>query len=238
MTTDRPVRPAVPETALDMAAMIDHTLLKPQATVSDVERLCAEASRHRFASVCVNPVHVAHAAMRLAQSRVAVCTVVGFPLGANAPGTKADEARRAIAEGALEIDMVLFVGGLKAGEDGRVRDDISGVAAVCREGGALCKVILETCLLNDDEKVRACRLCVAAGAQFVKTSTGFGSAGATVEDVELMYAVVAPAGVRVKASGGVRTLEDARRMIAAGASRIGTSGGVDILKAMGGGSAA
>ncbi len=236
--TDKQTRPVVPETAAEMAAFIDHTLLKPQATAEDIARLCGEAARYRFASVCVNPVHVAYAAKHLAAPRVPVCTVVGFPLGANAPGTKADEARRAIGEGASEIDMVLFVGGLKAGEDGRVRDDIAGVAAVCREGGALCKVILETCLLNDDEKTRACRLCVTAGAQFVKTSTGFGSGGATVDDVARMYAAVASAGVRVKASGGIRTLADARRMIAAGASRIGTSGGVDILKAMDGGQSA
>lgn len=236
--TDTQVRPVVPGTAAEMAAFIDHTLLKPQATAADIARLCGEAARYRFASVCVNPVHVAHAAKHLAESRVPVCTVVGFPLGANAPATKADEARRAIGEGASEIDMVLFVGGLKAGDDGRVRDDIEGVVAVCRVGGALCKVILETCLLDDGEKARACRLCVAAGAHFVKTSTGFGSGGATVEDVALMHAAVVSAGVKVKASGGVRTLGDARRMIAAGASRIGTSGGVDILKAMGGGQSA
>lgn len=236
--TDTQVRPIMPKTAAEMAAFIDHTLLKPQATAADIVRLCDEAARYQFASVCVNPVHVAHAVKHLAASRVPVCTVVGFPLGANAPGTKADEARRAIGEGALEIDMVLFAGGLKAREDGRVLDDIAGVATVCRQGGALCKVILETCLLNDEEKTRACRLSVAAGAHFVKTSTGFGSGGATVEDVALMYAEVASAGVRVKASGGVRTLEDARRMIAAGASRIGTSGGVEILMAMDGGPSA
>lgn len=230
--TAEPIRAPMPRTAAEMAALIDHTLLRPQTTPNEISRLCDEATLYRFASVCVNPVYVSEAVRRLAQSRIAVCTVVGFPLGANAPAAKADEARRALGEGAREIDMVLFVGGVKAGEDARVHDDIAGVVAECRAAGALCKVILETCLLANAEKDRACRLCVAAGADFVKTSTGFSTGGATAEDVALMYGVVAPSGLKVKASGGVRSLGDARRMIAAGASRIGTSGGIDILRAM------
>ncbi len=232
--TAEPTRAAVPRTAVEMAALIDHTILKPQATPSDIARLCDEASLHRFASVCVNPVYVAESARRLERSRIPVCTVVGFPLGASSPAAKAAEAARAIGEGAREIDMVMFVGGVKSGEDARVMDDVAGVVAVCRAAGALIKVILETCLLTNPEKERACRLCVSAGADFVKTSTGFSTGGATAEDVALMYATVAPSGLKVKASGGVRSLEDARRMIAAGASRIGTSGGIEILRAMNG----
>ena len=232
--TAEPIRAVMPRTAAEMAALIDHTILKPQTTPSEIARLCDEATLYRFASVCVNPVYVVEAARRLEKARIPVCTVVGFPLGAGAPATKVDEARRAIGEGARELDMVIFVGGLKAGEDARVHDDIAGVVAVCRAAGALCKVILETCLLTNAEKDRACRLCVAAGADFVKTSTGFSTGGATAEDVALMYAVVAPSGLKVKASGGVRLLEDARRMIAAGASRIGTSAGIEILRAMNG----
>jgi len=232
--TAEPIRAAMPRTAAEMAALIDHTILKPQTTPTEIARLCDEAALYRFASVCVNPVYVVEAARRLEKPGIPVCTVVGFPLGAGSPASKADEARRALAEGAREIDMVIFVGGLKAGEDARVHDDIAGVVAACRAAGAVAKVILETCLLTNAEKDRACRLCVAAGADFVKTSTGFSTGGATAEDVALMYAVVAPSGLKVKASGGVRSLEDARRMIAAGASRIGTSAGIEILRAMSG----
>jgi deoxyribose-phosphate aldolase len=232
--TTKPVRGAAVRTAAEMAAMIDHTLLEPQATPSDIERLCREAVVHQFATVCVNPVYVAEAWRILEGAPSTVSTVVGFPLGATLSAAKADDARRAIDEGASEIDMVLFIGGLKAGETARVRDDIAGVVAVCEAGHALCKVIIETCLLTNPEKERACRLCIEAGADFVKTSTGFSTRGATVEDVTLMAGIVTSAGLRVKAAGGVRTLEDARRMIAAGASRIGTSSGVEILRSMSG----
>lgn len=220
---------SVPSPAV-LAAMIDHTLLKPQATRAEVARLCDEALEHRFASVCVNPVFAADVARRLAGSPVKACTVVGFPLGASAPEAKADEARRAVDDGALEVDMVLFVGGLKAGEDSAVRDDIAGVVRACRQGGAACKVIFETCLLDDAEKTRACEFCIEARADFVKTSTGFSTGGATVEDVALMSRLVRPRGLGVKASGGVRTLADTLRMIAAGATRIGTSSGTAILR--------
>jgi len=205
-------------------------LLKPDGTRADVDRLCGEALEHGFAAVCVNPVFVAGVARRLAGSAVRACSVVGFPLGASAAAAKADEARRAVEEGAREIDMVIFVGGLKAGEDDAVRDDIAGVAGVCRAAGARCKVILETCLLTDAEKERACALCVAAGADFVKTSTGFSTGGATAEDVALMSRAVRAHGLGVKASGGIRTLADARRMLEAGATRLGTSSGVAIVR--------
>ena len=232
------IRDPMPRTPAELAAFIDHTLLKPQATPADIVRLCREATLHRFASVCINPVYVAEARRSLDGTSVAVCTVIGFPLGAATPSMKIAEAREAIADGATEIDMVIHVGAMKAGEDARVRDDVAGVVAVARSGGAVCKVILETCLLSTEEKGRACRLCIEAGADFVKTSTGFSTGGATAEDVALMAGIVRPAGLRVKASGGVRTIEDARRMIAAGASRIGTSSGVDLVRAMSGGSAA
>lgn len=224
--------PAMPATATALAAMIDHTLLKPDATGADIERLCAEAVDFGFVAVCVNPVFVATARERLAGTDVRVCTVAGFPLGSNEAGTKADEAARAIDHGALEIDMVLFVGGMKEGRHEVVRNDVAGVASSCKARGALCKVILETCLLTPGEIETACRLCVEAGADFVKTSTGFSTGGAMADDVERMWRVVSPAGVRVKASGGIRTLDDALRMIAAGASRIGASSGVQIVRAM------
>lgn len=223
-----------PSAALaDVAGSIDHTLLKPNATLSDIDRLCEEAARFRFASVCVNGLWVRRCAERLAGSGVAVCTVVGFPLGASAPEVKAFEARRAIEDGACEIDMVLSVGALKSGQDDFVREDIAQVAAVCRAGGARLKVILETCLLSDEEKIRACRAAMAAGADFVKTSTGFSTGGATVQDVALMRRTVGPV-MGVKASGGVRTAEDARAMIEAGATRLGASASVAIARGGGG----
>lgn len=213
-----------------IAGMIDHTLLKPEATRVDVKALCAEARIDAFASVCVNPVFVADAKAFLAGSDVAVCTVVGFPLGANATDTKADEAARAIEDGATEIDMVLAIGALKARDDLYVERDIAAVVEVCRNGGALCKVILETCLLTDDEKIRACDTAIGAGADFVKTSTGFSKGGATVEDVALLYEAVKEAGLGVKASGGIRTLADFNAMVGAGATRIGASAGVKIIE--------
>lgn len=205
---------------------IDHTLLKPEATSAMIDKLCDEAKQHDFASVCVNPFWVKRAAERLAGSQVAVCTVIGFPLGANTPEVKAAETRDAIANGAAEIDMVLNVGALKSGDQESVKRDIAAV--VNAAGGVLVKVILETGLLTDEEKVVACKLCVEAGANFVKTSTGFGPGGATVEDVALMRKTVGPA-IGVKASGGVRDRSTALAMIKAGATRIGASAGIAIV---------
>ena len=220
----------LPRSEHELAGLIDGTLLKPAATRDDILRLCDEALQQRFAAVCVNPIFLAEVARRLAGSPVKPCTVVGFPLGASVTAVKMEETRRAIGEGALEIDMVLFVGGLRAGEKDLVRDDIAAVVKACREGGACCKVILETCLLTTDEKAAACLLCLDAGADFVKTSTGFSTGGATAEDVALMAGLVRTQGLGVKASGGIRTATDARRLIEAGATRIGTSSGVQILR--------
>jgi deoxyribose-phosphate aldolase len=215
---------------MNIAGLIDHTLLKPEATATDIERLCREAMEFGFWSVCVNPFNVRQAAMCLKGSTVKVCTVVGFPLGANLTETKVYETRFALRDGASEIDMVLNVGALKAGDDSVVRSDIQTVVQACREGHALCKVILETGLLTDIEKTGACQLCVEAGANFVKTSTGFGTGGATVADVALLARLVKPHGLSVKAAGGIRSLADLRKMVAAGATRIGTGSGVNILK--------
>lgn len=212
-----------------LAAMIDHTLLKPDATEEQVRKVCAEAIEHGFYSVCVNPTYVRFCATQLAGSKVLVCTVVGFPLGANLPAVKAFEAEKAIDDGAREIDMVLNIGALKGGALPAVEDDIAAVVRVCHAAGVLCKVILETGYLNDAEKVEACRRAVAAGADFVKTSTGFGPGGATAADVALMRATVGPS-VGVKAAGGIRTYQAAREMIAAGANRIGASASVQIVQ--------
>jgi len=214
----------------DIARFIDHTLLKPDATAMDIRRLCAEGRENGFASVCVNPVWAELAAAELEGSDVKVCTVAGFPLGATPPENKAAEAERAAAGGAVEIDMVINIGALKEGDDDAVRDDIRAVAGACARGGAILKVIIETALLTDDEKRRACRLAREAGAAFVKTSTGFGPGGATVEDVALMAGEVSGSGMGVKAAGGIKTLADARRMIAAGATRLGASAGVAIVR--------
>lgn len=227
MSTSPSVRP---RTLAALAGMMDATVLKPQATRAEVVRLCEEARRVGAAAVCVNPIFVPEVKARLAGSPVAVCTVVGFPLGAVPTETKVGEACRAIQEGATEIDMVLWVGGLKAGERDAVRDDISTMANVAHIRGAQLKVIFETCLLTDGEKRLACELCVAAKADFVKTSTGFSSGGATVEDVRLMSRAVSAAGVGVKASGGIRTLKDALAMIDAGATRLGLSAASAILE--------
>ena len=212
-----------------VAAMIDHTLLKPEATRSDIETLCREAAQYKFASVCVNPTWVATCGRLLAGTSVKVCTVIGFPLGATTADTKHFETRRAIFDGAREIDMVINVGALKSGDLRVVERDIESVTAPCREVGAVSKVIIETALLTDDEKVTACTLAKAAGADFVKTSTGFASGGATAADVALMRRVVG-AEMGVKASGGVRDLEGLKAMVAAGATRIGASAGVRIVQ--------
>ena len=212
-----------------LATYLDHTLLKPDATVAQIDELCGEALEHGFASVCVNGSWVRRCAEVLAGSGVLVCTVVGFPLGAMAPEVKAYEARRAIEDGACEVDMVLAVGALKSGDDAYVRRDIAGVVEVAHRLGARVKVILETCLLTDAEITRACELAKRAGADFVKTSTGFSKGGATVDHVALMRRVVGPA-MGVKASGGVRDQADAAAMIAAGATRIGASASVAIVR--------
>ena len=211
----------------EVASLIDHTLLKPDATRDQVDKLCDEAARHAFKSVCVNPTWVGHAARRLTGTGVEICTVIGFPLGATMPDAKAHEARRAQDDGATELDMVLNVGRLKSGDDAAVRDDIAAVVGAARPG-VLVKVILETCLLTDEEKVRACRLSREAGAHFVKTSTGFSSGGATAHDIALMRRTVG-SGLGVKASGGVRTRDDVMEMVKAGATRIGASAGVAII---------
>jgi deoxyribose-phosphate aldolase len=212
-----------------VARLIDHTLLKPEATPAQVERLCDEARRYGFASVCVNPVYVKLAAEKLAGSGVAVCTVVGFPLGATTTSIKVQEAQQAMADGASEIDMVIHIGALKAGDHDAVQKDIAAVAAACHAGGALLKVIIEAVLLSDKEKVIACQLAQAAGADFVKTSTGFAGGGATVEDVRLMRRAVGP-HMGIKAAGGVRSYADAMAMVEAGATRIGASAGVEIVE--------
>ena len=210
-----------------LAKYIDHTLLKPDATEAQIEQLCAEAREYGFASVCVNSCYASLAARLLAGSDVAVCCVIGFPLGAATTAAKAFEAADAAQNGATEIDMVINVGAAKDGRWDDVETDIAGVAAAI-EGKALLKVIIETCLLTDGEKIEACRAAVRAGADFVKTSTGFSKAGATAADVALMRKTVGPA-IGVKAAGGIRTCADAMKMIEAGASRIGASAGIAIL---------
>ncbi|HEX5474305.1 MAG TPA: deoxyribose-phosphate aldolase [Vicinamibacterales bacterium] len=212
-----------------IAAVIDHTLLKPDATTTDIERLCREAAEFHFATVCVNPTWVALCAARLRGTGVGVCSVVGFPLGATTADVKQYETRRAIFDGASEIDMVVNVGALKSGELRLVERDIDAVACACRDGGAVSKVIIEAALLTEDEKVTACTLAKAAGADFVKTSTGFGPGGATAADVALMRRVVGD-GMGVKAAGGVRDLAGLQAMVAAGATRVGASAGVKIVQ--------
>ncbi len=217
------------EAARRVARYIDHTLLKPEATRDEILKVCEEGARYGFASVCINPTWVREAACALRGSGVKVCTVIGFPLGANAPDTKAYEARRAIFDGAGELDMVINVGALKSNTDALVERDIRSVTDVAREAGCISKVIIETALLTDDEKVRACRIAKEAGADFVKTSTGFSRGGATVADIALMRRAVG-AAMGVKASGGVKDLKQAEEMIKAGATRIGASVGVKIVQ--------
>lgn len=211
-----------------IASMIDHTLLKPEATKSQIEELCREAKRYGFASVCVNPSYVKLCAELLRDSKVRVCTVIGFPLGATTTEAKVREAEQAIADGARELDMVINVGMLKSGEYDYVEKDIASVAALGRRSSVLTKVIIETGLLTDEEKVKACLIAKRAGANFVKTSTGFAKGGATAGDIALMRHVVGSA-LGVKASGGVRTQEQARELIASGADRIGASASVKIV---------
>ena len=213
----------------DVAALIDHTLLKAEATRNDIERICREALQYRFASVCVNSVFVNPVSEALRNSLVKTCVVVGFPLGANLPAVKLHEARVALEQGAQEIDMVIHIGALKAGDDAAVRSEIESLLRVVHESRAILKVIIETALLSEEEKVRACRAARDAGADFVKTSTGFSTAGATAADVALMRREVGRK-IGVKASGGVRTLDDLLAMVNAGATRIGTSNGVKIME--------
>src|SRR5688572_31134338 len=212
-----------------VATMIDHTLLKPDATRAEIEKLCREAAEFHFATVCVNPVWVAESARLLRGSGVGVCSVVGFPLGATNSDVKHYETRRAIFDGAAEIDMVINVGALKSGDLRTVERDIEAVVEPCRQCGVTSKVIIEAALLNDQEKVTACTLSKAAGADFVKTSTGFGPGGATAADVALMRRVVG-AEMGVKAAGGVRDLAGLKAMVAAGATRVGASAGVRIVQ--------
>lgn len=228
LTATLGTRPASSE----ISRMIDHTLLKPDASQDEIAQLCYEARTNHFISVCVNPAHVKLAAQLLKGSDVKVCTVIGFPLGATPATVKAFETQQAIRDGATEIDMVINIGALKSQDYRAVYEDIGAVVRASHAANALVKVIIETALLTDEEKVIACQLSKAAGADFVKTSTGFGPGGATVEDVALMRRVVGP-DLGVKASGGVRSWADAQAMIAAGATRIGASAGVRIVKEAG-----
>jgi deoxyribose-phosphate aldolase len=213
----------------EVAALIDHTLLKADATAAEIEKLCGEAAEFRFATVCVNPTWIAFCARLLRGSGVGVCSVVGFPLGATTPDVKQYETRRAIFDGATEIDMVINIGALKSGDLRLVEQDIEAVTTPCRQAGVVSKVIIEAALLSDEEKVAASTLTKAGGADFVKTSTGFGPGGATIGDVMLMRRVVGE-NVGVKAAGGVRDLEQMKALVAAGASRVGASAGVRIVK--------
>ena len=212
-----------------LASLIDHTLLKPEATEEQIRKLCSEAAEFRFATVCIQPTWVRLAARLLSGTGVGVCTVAGFPLGANTADVKAYEARRAVFDGAAEVDMVINLGALKSLDYRTVEEDVRGVVRACREAGALTKVILETALLTREEKVKASTLAAAAGADFVKTSTGFGPGGATVEDVALMREVVGEK-IGVKAAGGVRDRATAEEMVKAGANRIGASAGIRIVQ--------
>ena len=213
----------------DLAAVLDHTLLKPDATPAQIQKLCEEAIQFGFATVCINPCNIPQAKKLLSGSPVKVCTVIGFPLGANFTATKVEEARRCIDAGAAEVDMVINIGALVAGHDAQVGDEIGQVAEASHSASVLVKVILETALLNEDQKVRGARLVKNARADFVKTSTGFASGGATVDDVRLLRATVGPS-LGVKAAGGIRTYEDVQKMVAAGATRIGSSSSVKIIE--------
>jgi len=213
-----------------IARMIDHTALKADTTEKQIIKLCEEAKEYNFASVCVNPTWIKKSAELLAGTEVKVCTVIGFPLGANTPEVKAFEVEQAIKDGATEVDMVINIGALKDGNNELVERDIKAVVDAAK-GKALTKVIIESCLLTDEEKVRACELSVKAGADYVKTSTGFSTGGATKEDIALMRKTVGP-DIGVKASGGVRNAADAEAMIAAGATRIGASAGIEICNGL------
>jgi deoxyribose-phosphate aldolase len=223
-------------TAGNIASYIDHTLLKPEASAADVDKVCSEAIEYGFKSVCVNPIWVKTVSKALKGSGVLTCAVVGFPLGATPSDVKAFEARGAVLDGADEIDMVIDIAAARADDKGALVDDITAVAEAVHAGEAILKVIIETALLSDAQKVLACEAAVEAGADFVKTSTGFNGGGATVEDIALMRSTVGP-DLGVKASGGVRSLADAQAMIAAGATRIGASSGIAIVKGEQGSSA-
>jgi deoxyribose-phosphate aldolase len=227
MGIDKPDIFEVPER---IARIIDHTLLKPEATEDDIRHLCWEAKKYDFASACVHPPYVSLASQILKKTTVRVCTVVGFPLGAHVSETKVLEARLAVEDGADEIDMVIHLGALKSGRYNLVYQDIRAVVDVCRGEGRLVKVIIEAALLTDGEKIEACRLACRAGAGYVKTSTGFGPCGATVHDVALMKEAVGGSPVGVKAAGGIRTYAEAVKMVEAGATRIGTSRGIQIVE--------
>lgn len=213
----------------EVASLIDHTLLKPDATPEQIAQLCREAREYNFFAVCVNPVNVKLCSELLKGTPVKVCSVAAFPLGATTPEVKAYEAERVIEDGAHEIDMVINIGALKAGNYELVERDIAGVVRVCHSHGAICKVIIEAVLLTEEEKIKACTLSKEAGADFVKTSTGFGPGGATVEDVALMRRVVGPE-LGVKAAGGIRSFEQVQALVKAGATRIGASAGVKIVR--------
>lgn len=226
-TSDNPTLALIEPAAL--AAMIDHTNLKPDATEAQIVKLCEEARAANFASVCINPVHVKLCVRELAGSNVRVCTVAGFPLGANMTAIKVSETQTAINHGAKEVDMVINIGALKAGQDFIVKREIAEVSNHCHTGRGICKVIIEACLLTDAEKERACELAKDAGADYVKTSTGFSLGGATEEDVRLMRRVVGTK-LGIKAAGGIRSLADAQKMISAGATRLGSSSSVKIMQ--------
>lgn len=211
-----------------IASFIDHTALKPDTTLEQIEKLCHEAMEYGFASVCVNPCYVAHCHRILKTSDVKVCTVIGFPLGANTIATKEAETVEAVKNGATEVDMVINVGAVKSGDYELVKNDIAAVVKAAGDS-AIVKVILETCLLTDEEKIAACKMCKEAGAHFVKTSTGFSTGGATIEDIRLMRQAVGP-DLGVKASGGIRDYKTARAMVDAGASRVGASASIAIVK--------
>lgn len=213
---------------MDIAQFIDHTALKPDVTVKQIEQLVNEAKTYQFKSICINPGWVSKASELLADTNIDICTVIGFPIGATTTEVKAFETKEAIKNGATEVDMVINIGELKNNNEAFVKEDIKAVVDAAGSD-TLVKVIIETCLLSDDEKVTACQLAVSAGADFVKTSTGFAKSGATTKDIELMRDTVG-ADIGVKASGGVRTLADVQAMIKAGASRIGASAGVSIIK--------
>jgi len=229
----RPGAATIPKPTLspaEIAQLIDHSGLRPNATRADIEQLCREARQYKFYSVCLNPTWVSLARELFVGSNVKICCVVGFPFGAQPPETKAMEARAAIRQGAKEIDMVINIGALKGGDDDLVLRDIRAVVEACHDGSAKCKVIFENSFLTNEEKARACELSVKARADFVKTSTGFSSGGATVEDVSLMSRIVRDKGLGVKAAGNVRSLADLLKMVAAGATRVGTSSSVRIMK--------
>lgn len=213
----------------NIASFIDHTLLKPEASEADILKVCSEAAEYRFKSVCVNPLWVKTVKTALKGSGVLTCSVVGFPLGATPTDVKTFEARGAVLDGADEIDMVINIAAARAGDKGALVEDITAVAEAVHASDAILKVIIETALLDDDQKILACKAAVEGGADFVKTSTGFNGGGATAEDIALMRRTVGP-DLGVKASGGVRSLADAQAMIAAGATRIGASSGVAIVK--------